>query len=97
MNDISRIAVARIAWVDGRQVVHLPKGYHFDTTEVRITMDGNRIVLEEPEDGIDAETGLPMPELRRLIAEGMEGPDEPLDMAEIKRSARAAFDARTRG
>ncbi len=94
MNDMPRIAMARIEQVGDRQVIHLPEGYNFATTEVRITVAGDRVVLEEPEDGVDAETGLPVARLRAAIAEGMEGPDEPWDIDEIRRDVRTALAAK---
>ncbi len=97
MNDMPRIAMARIEQVGDRQVIHLPEGYNFATTEVRITVAGDHVVLEEPEDGVDAETGLPVARLRELIQEGIDsGPGEPLDMDDIKQRGRARLAAGAR-
>lgn len=86
MNDM-----AKIVKTGGRQAVQLPEGYGFAGEEVRVVRAGQCIVLE-PIDAIDEETGLPLDELRALIQEGLDSGDAgPLDMAEIKREARAAF------
>ncbi|HEU0045926.1 hypothetical protein [Sphingomonas sp.] len=78
---------------DGQSVA-LPDGYRFDTDDVRISREGDRVILE-PGDRIDVETGLPLSRLRALIQEGLEsGPSEPLDMDAIRREARAAWEAR---
>lgn len=94
MNDM-----ARIIRTEAGQSVELPEGFRFEGTEVRISREGDQIVLEPvnttplDDDDIDEFTGLTIREIRAAIQEGLEGEDEPLDMEEIKRSARAAFEA----
>ncbi len=88
MNDM-----ARVEWAGDEQVVRLPPGYRVDAAEVRVTRDGNRIVLEAPDGRIDSATGLPMAELERLLDEGGEGEDEPWDVDEIKREVLAELAA----
>lgn len=83
----------KIVRSDDEQSVTLPPGYRFDTDDVRITRQGHRVILE-PGGAMDEETGLPLATLRALIQEGLDsGPPEPLDMEEIKREARARWEA----
>jgi len=86
MNDMAKVVHS----VTG-QSVEVPEGFRFDSAEVRISREGNRVVLEPADADVDEETGLTMSALRALIDEGMEGNDEPLDMADIKRKGRAGF------
>lgn len=86
MNDM-----AKVIHSDGGQSVELPEGFRFDADEVHVRREGERIVLEPADLEIDEDTGLTIAELRRLIDEGDEGPDEPLDMEAIKREARESF------
>jgi virulence-associated protein VagC len=90
MNDM-----ARVEWAGDEQVVRLPAGYRVDAAEVRVTRDGNRIVLEAPDGPIDSATGLPMVTLLRLLDEGLEGEDEPFDADDIKRRGRERLAARS--
>ncbi len=84
MNDM-----AKIVKTGAGQAVQLPEGFGFDADEVRVRRDGDCIVLE-PADAIDAETGLPLEQLRALIQDGIDsGPSELWDNAAIKREMRA--------
>ena len=40
------MATAKIFWIGGSQAVRLPKGFRFDTAEVRIRRHGNAVILE---------------------------------------------------
>ena len=84
MNDMAKVVHS----VTG-QSVELPEGFRFDSAEVRISREGNRVVLESVDDAIDAETGLTIAALRALIDEGDEGEAVPWDVEEIKHEARA--------
>lgn len=86
--------MARVEWAGDEQVVHLPAGYGFDAAEVRVTREGNRIVLEAAEgDG----PGWSDDELQRIAREGLaSGPDVPFDVDAIKRKARALWTAEQR-
>lgn len=51
---------AKVFWSGRSQAVRLPKAFRFDTDEVRIRREGDRIVLEPLEGGwdwLDAVTG----------------------------------------
>ena len=70
MNDM-----AKVTWSAAGQSVELPEGYRFEGDAVRISREGDRIVLAplDPvgdasidDEGTDSETGLPVAELRRL-------------------------------
>lgn len=83
MNDMAKVVRS-----GARQSVELPDGYGFDVDEVRISREGDRIVLE-PEDVIDEETRLPLRRLRALIQQGLDsGQGERFDIGEIKRRGR---------
>lgn len=86
MNDMAKVVHS----VTG-QSVELPEGFQFDATEVRISREGSRVVLESVDDAIDAETGLTTAALRELIDEGDAGESVPWDVEEIKREARARW------
>lgn len=94
MNDMARV----IRSGEG-QTVELPEGYRFDGAAVRISREGDRIVLEpvvdEPYDehAIDEATGLSIVDLDRLVAEGLRGPDEPWDVEQLKRDFRDRFES----
>jgi antitoxin VapB len=90
MNDMARI----IRTGDG-QSVELPEGYRFEGTEVRISREGDQIVLEPvddtpiDDDAIDEVTGLTIRELDALVQEALDsGPDEPWDLEQVKRYCR---------
>lgn len=79
MNDM-----AKIFWTGRSQAVRLPKEFRFEGTEVRISREGNRVVLEAPES--DSEWGERMAgsmdeSMARAIEEGRLGaeamPDGP--------------------
>jgi len=98
MNDM-----AKVTWSAAGQSVELPEGYRFEGDAVRISREGDRIVLAplDPvgdasidDEGTDSETGLPVAELRRLIDEGLEGPDEVWDSEDITRRGRERLAAR---
>lgn len=91
--------MVKVVWTDGEPAVPLPADFRFDTDDLRISREGDRVVLEPADahedddvndDAIDEETGLTIGRLRALIQEGLDsGPDEPWDPDEIKREARA--------
>lgn len=87
--------IAKIVRTGLDQAVRLPREYRFDGDEVRISYEDGRVILEgaaaSPEEAAAVEAEQALERLRALIDEGMEGEDEPLDMQEIKRSARAGF------
>ncbi len=45
------MTTAKVFWSGRSQAVRLPKEFRFDTTEVTITRDGDKIVLEPFKDG----------------------------------------------
>ena len=89
--------MVKVVWTDGEPAVHLPAGFRFDTDDLRISRDGDRVVLQPADasgtviddDAVDDETGLTIRRLRALIQEGLDsGPAEEWDVEEIKRLAR---------
>lgn len=87
--------IAKIVRTGLDQAVRLPREYRFEGDEVRISYEHGRVILEgtaaSPEEAAAVEAEQALERLRALIDEGMKGEDEPLDMQEIKRSARARF------
>ncbi len=79
MNDMVRIIRS-----GDDHLVPLPEGYRFDTIDIRVTREGNRIVLEPANAEIDSLTGMPVAEARLLVAEGLKGEDEPWSLDEIR-------------
>lgn len=90
--------MVKVVWTDGEPAVHLPAGFRFDTDDLRISREGDRVVLEAAvahegedvdDDAIDRDTGLTIARLRALVQEGLDsGDDGLLDMEEIKREGR---------
>ena len=81
--------MTRLTRQGDRQSVDLPEAYQFEGAEVVIRREGPRVVLEPRDLKIDAETGLPLETLRKLIQEGLDsGPSEPWDVEEVKRYVR---------
>lgn len=81
MNDLAKV----IRSADG-QAVELPEGYRFDGAEVRISREGDRVVLEPADRPVDADTGLTIAALDRLLDEGLDGEDEVWDVDAMKRA-----------
>jgi antitoxin VapB len=87
--------MAKIFWTGRSQAVRLPKAYRFDASEVRITREGDRIILESASDAqgasaaIDTDAAWSIDQLREAVHAGLESGDaEPWDADEIKRLAR---------
>ena len=82
--------MTRLTRQGDKQSVELPEGYQFEGAEVVIRREGPRVVLEPRDLEINAETGLPLETLRKLIQEGLDsGPSEPWNLEETKRYVRA--------
>lgn len=81
MSDLTKVIPS-----PGGQAVELPEGYRFDGTEVRISREGDRVVLEPADSPVDADTGLTVAALDRLLDEGMSGEDEAWDVNAMKQA-----------
>ena len=99
--------MVKVIWTDGEAAVPLPAEFRFDTDHLRISREGDRVVLEAAEaredrdiddDATDEETGLTVGRLRALIQEGLDSGDAgSLDMEEIKREGRFRMQANLKG
>lgn len=84
MNDMAKVVRSATG-----QSVELPEGFRFDAAEVRISREGERIVLEPLDAAIDPETGLTIAALRALIQEGRDsGPAVEWNRDEFRRFVR---------
>lgn len=70
--------MAKIFWTGRSQAVRLPKAFHFEGTEVRVSREGNRVVLEAAEsdtDWIERIAGSMDESMAKAIEEGRLGPE----------------------
>ncbi|MCP3735018.1 hypothetical protein M9979_09070 [Sphingomonas sp. RP10(2022)] len=95
MNDMAKGMWAKVTSSALGQSVELPEGFRFDGDEVRITREGDRIVLEPAEDmAIEWSDE----ELHRLAQAGLDsGSDAPWDGEAIKRAGRQRLLTRRNG